>query len=123
MLGQRIRLLRKMRNMTQADLASALDVAKTTISAYENDVNEPNHEMLKKMADYFNVTVDYLIGRTNSHTQEEVNAQLRLSMDQLQKIDELYEILLSIDDEEERSNIIQTAIVFANGVKMSQRKN
>ncbi|WP_126430076.1 helix-turn-helix domain-containing protein [Brevibacillus marinus] len=121
MIGQRIRLLRKMRNMTQADLAEALNLAKTTISSYENDINEPNHEMLIKLADFFHVSVDYLIGRTDTHEQAEV--EIMLSKEQLKKIDELYEILFSIEDEEERNRIIETAIVFANGVKSVQKRN
>ncbi|CAI8945653.1 HTH-type transcriptional regulator, cell division transcriptional repressor [Brevibacillus sp. IT-7CA2] len=122
MIGQRIRLLRKMRNLTQADLAEALDVAKTTISAYENEVNEPNHDMLKNLADFFNVSVDYLIGRTDSHLQDEVKEGLKYSEDQLKKIDELHEILLSIENEEMRNMIIQSAIMYANGVKASVKK-
>lgn len=70
MLGIRLKELRKQRNITQSELASALNVAKTTIAAYEQEVNEPSSSMLGRLADYFNVTTDYLIGRTEGKTSD-----------------------------------------------------
>ncbi|KAB3529594.1 helix-turn-helix domain-containing protein, partial [Alkaliphilus pronyensis] len=65
-LGQIIRSLRKEKKITQEQLGKVLNVRKSTISQYENDINKPDTDMLKLIADYFNVSVDYLLGRTNS---------------------------------------------------------
>ncbi|WP_244863657.1 helix-turn-helix domain-containing protein [Paenibacillus cisolokensis] len=48
---------------TQEQLAAKLNVAKSTISQYENNINEPDLQMLVQMANLFNVSVDYLLGR------------------------------------------------------------
>lgn len=64
-LGDRLKELRKDKNITQKELSKVLNIQNTTLSQYENGINEPNDEMKIKIADYFNVTVDYLLGRTN----------------------------------------------------------
>ncbi|OEH86215.1 hypothetical protein BHU72_11810 [Desulfuribacillus stibiiarsenatis] len=66
MLGQRLRGLRKLKKMTQQDIADKMSLAKSTISQYENNINEPDNEMINKLADFFEVTVDYLLGRTDN---------------------------------------------------------
>lgn len=70
MLSQRLKQLRSENNLTQAQLADILGIAKTTLAAYEQGKSEPNIELLIKMADYFCVTVDYLIGKTNCIHEE-----------------------------------------------------
>lgn len=65
MNGQRLRNLRKAKNLTQTDLAAYLNSAKSTISMYENNKNEPDNDTLIKLGDLFNISVDYLLGRTD----------------------------------------------------------
>lgn len=64
MIGKQLRLLRKERKMIQKQLAAFLNMAKSTISQYENDINEPDLKTLVKLADYFDVSTDFLLGRT-----------------------------------------------------------
>ena len=68
-----LKALRMERRMTQLELALEMDVAQPTIQMYESGNNEPNIEMLIKLADFFNVTIDYLVGRTTirGHMEEE----------------------------------------------------
>lgn len=63
-LGGRILALRAQRNICQKELAIYLHVSISTISNYENDVHEPDLPTLVKLADYFNVSTDYLLNRT-----------------------------------------------------------
>ncbi|WP_274649088.1 helix-turn-helix domain-containing protein [Paenibacillus humicola] len=63
MIGKRLRELRKLRGMTQEQLASYLKTAKSTISQYENNINEPDLRTLIRIADLFEVTIDGLVGR------------------------------------------------------------
>lgn len=63
--GERLKRLRKKRKITQKDLANVLGVDNTTISKWESDIYEPEMTAINKIADYFNVTVDYLLGRTD----------------------------------------------------------
>lgn len=61
----RIRDLRRDANMTGGELGEKMGVSKVTVSAWENGTNYPNQETLNKIADYFNVSLDYLMGRTD----------------------------------------------------------
>lgn len=56
--------LRTSSKLTQAEMALKLGVSKSTISMYENGNREPDFETLEKIADFFNVDTDYLLGRT-----------------------------------------------------------
>lgn len=64
MLGDRIKLLRKEQEITQEQLADWLNVSRSSIKGYENDGVEPSLNVLIKIADRFNVSLDYLLGRT-----------------------------------------------------------
>lgn len=63
MLGKRLLQLRKKKSITQETLGKALGVGKTTISNYETGYSTPDSETLTKIADYFGVTTDFLLGR------------------------------------------------------------
>ena len=58
-----LRFLRNSKNITQKELAEQLSVDKRQISKLETQYNEPNIDMLIKLADYFGCSVDYLLGR------------------------------------------------------------
>lgn len=62
-LGSRLRALRKGKRINQSTLGKILGVSKVSVSGYENGTREPDITSLIKLADYFNVTVDYLINR------------------------------------------------------------
>lgn len=63
MLGERLRSLRGKR--TQEEVSKALGLSRARYSHYENNRVEPDTEILNKMADFFNVSTDYLLGRTD----------------------------------------------------------
>ena len=62
----RLQELRKKKGITQLRLATELNTTQNTISRYETGEHEPGIAELIKLADYFNVSVDYLIGRTEN---------------------------------------------------------
>ena len=62
--GERIKYLREKNGFTQKDIATKLGVEPAAISKYELDMREPNIEALKKLSTIFNVSIDYLLGRT-----------------------------------------------------------
>ena len=62
--GERIKYLREKNGFTQKDIATKLGVEPAAISKYELDMREPNIEAIKKLATIFNVSIDYLLGRT-----------------------------------------------------------
>ena len=60
----RLKKLRKERNISQLKLALDLNMNQNTISRYENTERQADYETLIKFADYFNVSLNYLLGRT-----------------------------------------------------------
>ena len=61
----RIRDLREDRDLRQSDLAKATGIDQRTISNYETGKTAPDAYALIKLADFFQVSIDYLLGRTN----------------------------------------------------------
>ena len=63
--GELLAKLRKEQGVLQKDIAAYLGVTVATISNYEKGVHSPDYETLVKLADYFNVSTDYLLQRTD----------------------------------------------------------
>lgn len=61
MLGDRLRELRNKKKLTQEELAEKIGVTRGTYAHYEINKRQPDYETLKKLSDYFNVSLDYLI--------------------------------------------------------------
>ena len=61
MLGEKIKLYREKKNMTQNEIAEILGVKATTISKYEAGTLEPNIESIKKLSETFGITIDELL--------------------------------------------------------------
>lgn len=61
-IGLKLKNLRLQNDKTQTDMAKILNVAKSTVSMYERNRREPSADMLKKYAQTFDVTLDYLLG-------------------------------------------------------------
>lgn len=61
MLGLNLRFLRKQRDLTQDEMPAQLGVSRATWSNYENDVTEPGIEMLLRISDFFDVSIDNLL--------------------------------------------------------------
>jgi len=70
MLGKILKELRSKHKITQEQLAAAIGVERSSIGKYEGNQNViPSVDVLKAIADYFNVTTDYLLGRTRAYEQ------------------------------------------------------
>ena len=63
MIFKRVRELREDRDLKQREIAEYLNVSQNTYSQYENGVISLTAETLIKLADYYGVTVDYILGR------------------------------------------------------------
>ena len=61
--AERLRTLRKKNNISQIKLSKYFNYGSTAIANYESGRNEPSYDVLIKIADYFNVSIDYLLGR------------------------------------------------------------
>ena len=90
-MESRIKMLREKRGLIQELLAVEIGVTQQMLSKYEKDITIIKVDVLKRIAEYFNVTTDYLIGITNSKSSENrtICDQLNLSDEAIQKLKQL----------------------------------
>ena len=106
--GELLASLRRERGILQKELAAYLNVTVATISNYEKGVHAPAYETLVKLADFFDVSTDYLLQRTeykssiqtlnqklvvNYTVSELVNAILQLDQNSMTALIDYYELL------------------------------
>mgnify|MGYP001187634013 FL=1 len=65
-LGTRLRKLRNSKKLSQPELAEKFGLTKYQVSRYENGESNPDPDVISKFAEYFEVTTDYLLGRTDN---------------------------------------------------------
>lgn len=63
-----LKSLRLAKNLTQDELAKQLRISRSAIGMYESGAREPDFDTLELIADFFNVDIDYLMGRTTKTT-------------------------------------------------------
>ena len=90
-LGKRITQLRNKMNQSRKELALSLNISYSSISKYETEERFPDKEKLLKLSDYFNVSLDYLLGRSDTRLEKNneifSNAFYSISDDGLTKED------------------------------------
>lgn len=108
MLGNRLKNLRKEKKLLQKELAIELNLSQETISLYESNKREPDYATLQKIADFFNVTTDYLLGRTDireSLSKSTNNLQDNISFEDLEMLKEIHK--LSPESQHEIKKLIE----------------
>lgn len=78
----RLKMLRREKGITQKKLAEIVGTTQQSINKYENHNIEPDISTLITMADYFNISVDYLIGHSESRQTEELTERQQLYIDE-----------------------------------------
>ncbi|MGF9979323.1 helix-turn-helix domain-containing protein [Viridibacillus arvi] len=73
MLSANLKKLRDSQKLTQADVADRIGVARTTYAMYEQGKREPDIDTINKIASYYKVTTDYLLGRSDSPTPSSID--------------------------------------------------
>lgn len=69
----RIKFLREELNMTQQELADKLDGAKSTVAMYEKGDRKPSMEILLKLSEIFNCSIDYILGKSDIRNPEKID--------------------------------------------------
>ncbi|EGA9021928.1 helix-turn-helix domain-containing protein [Listeria monocytogenes] len=111
MFGDTLMKLRKSKNLTQSDIAKILGVARTTYSSYEQNRRMPDAEIQIKIADYFDVSLDYLHGRGQNNIADTIAAHIDSNASE----EDIKEILAYIEEKrkehvnEEEINITKAA--------------
>jgi len=88
-IGEKLKLLIAEKGIQQKDLANFLQTTPQNISRYVKGEREPNIETLKQLAEYFNVTLDYLSGRSNIKTQDPLHEIIINTLKEYGMIDDL----------------------------------
>ena len=101
-IGQRIKDLRTSRGLTQEQLADILKTSKSRIGMYEIGKREPNFEMLEAIADYFNVDMNFLLGKSDVPNQLVWASRL----DDIDKATDLEKLRADIVKEEQAEKMI-----------------
>lgn len=86
---KRLTDLRESRNLSKKELAGILHVSREAVQSWESGVRTPPLPMIIELAEFFGVSVDYLIGRTKE-------GEFSLSKDELKKLEEVAKILTKI---------------------------
>ena len=82
----RLKELRENKKITQAELGKALSISTSTIGMYEQGRRNPDPDMLCKIADYFNITVDDLLGRKPKLTNPDASISNKIENRDIVKI-------------------------------------
>ena len=73
MIGEKIRNLRNEKRMSQTELSKILHVSQQTVTKWETGKAEPSSSAVANIANYFNVSADYLLGREANSESEQVD--------------------------------------------------
>ncbi|KZE78966.1 helix-turn-helix domain-containing protein [Paenibacillus elgii] len=86
-IGDKIALLREKHALTQEELSSKINISRASLSHYEKNRREPDYETVVKIADFFKVSIDYLLGRTED-PRVVLEPEVRAFVDSLELSDE-----------------------------------
>jgi transcriptional regulator with XRE-family HTH domain len=126
-VGRRLKKARQNKGLTQVQVKRLTNINNKTLSGYENGVSEPDYETLKTLADLYNVSTDYLLGRTddpgNSKNPTKIDIDAPLHQENfekaLQKIAEI-DTALDLPDEDILKLIRKAKEKFVNSPKQTQ---
>lgn len=91
-----LRELRTTAGLTQQELSDKLNVTHSTISKYERGDLEPNNTSLKRLADFFDVSADYLLGLSKEKTQQDERITQAIGADE--ELLEFWKVLKERED-------------------------
>lgn len=99
-MNNRLRELRKEKGLTQNELAKLLNVSDRSVGFYETGDRDPDTETLKKLANLFDVTIDYLLCRSNNRSPQIIETKAYHNLDtsglpeeDIRKVEEYVELL------------------------------
>lgn len=98
--SDRLKQLRKQNSLTQKMLGLNLNLGESTISMYELGEREPNFETLELLADYFNVDIDYLLGKSDKTTKLDIYGNHKNNLDYFSDKPELLDLYQQIYESE-----------------------
>lgn len=89
MFSDRLTSIRKKREYTQQRVADYLGITRPAYTAYERGTRQPDFNTLIRLADFFEVSTDYLLGKSNDENKLSINSRLSLSKEEMKIFEEL----------------------------------
>lgn len=77
--GKILKNLRQENDLTQEELAKKINTARSNIANYENDKNMPSIDILEKISKFFDVSIDYLLGKTDKRNNDNDKKELEIN--------------------------------------------
>ena len=106
-ISQKLKELREEQNKSQYKVSQELGIERYNYANWEQDRSEPNLEMLSKLADIFNCSIDYLLGKEDNSSNKKITSSLTSKEERLLKA---FQFL----DNDEQNKIIEDCEYFAN---------
>jgi len=134
-LAKRIKELRTEKNLTQEEFGKVFGIVKSTVSLYESGKSTPDDEIKKKIAEYFNVSLDYLMGASDvrdPYDQEKHKDELRKkAKDSVEKefkkeieaLDEFRNIMINKGFDYENKTYEELAQIIVKHIKIQDMLN
>ena len=116
MQNYRLRYLREKEGLTQTNIAHALHIGQSTYNSYECGIREPDQETLKKIADYFHVSLDFLLKHDRPYTRKELGVELTNFL-----MDGSYKIFSKTPTQKDRKKLVNL-IAALYGDEMETKK-
>ncbi len=121
--SDRLKKLRNEKGILQRELADYLKVSRVTITQYENGNRTPDDETKKKIAQYFNVSLDYLMGASdirNPYKEDNIEEQYK---DEIKALDEFRQIMINKGFDYENKTYEELAEIIVKHIKIQDLLN
>lgn len=115
-----VKLLRKEFGISQKRLADAVEVSQQSINQYENHSIEPDIAVLSRLADYFDTSIDFIVGRTNIRLATESHLDENLKRDEMILIEKYRQ--LTAEQKRSLSMLMDALLVITEGKTERQKE-
>jgi transcriptional regulator with XRE-family HTH domain len=128
--GERLRQLREEKKLSQEQLGELLNFSKANISRYENNIHQPSFEVLDFFCDFFDVSINYILGKTNVRKNIDIDivglnkinpSDLELLINFFSKPENKGYLALSIEAKE-HGIPVETLLAFVKGYQSGSNK-
>lgn len=116
----RLRELRELKGLSQKDFSSLIGVPANTYNQWEKEKRSPDYEMLSRIANYYEVSVDYLIGRDEVSIPEETKKPAEGELSELSEDEKLFLSLLRQVPESDRPSVDRMIKALIQGIADNQ---
>lgn len=129
-IGERIKELREEKGINQLELSKMLNVHKGSVSNWENNKRTPDADMLTKIADFFNCSVDYLLGNTDVRNKTKIpdlfNGPGKLKLDLIRDLvnpneDNNFLFSLILEDKLKEANLYNNNMSYEEKVELANK--